>query len=236
MRRFLLTSIFLSIPAWPQPAQQQAQPPIVVKVVEMPPTPPKGFLDYLQELGPVIAASVAVCVWWNQRHLQKQHLKQSLFDRRYKVYEAVISASIGLLNTNLTQSQFNPLFFGTVPAEFLFDDDEDVRELIDRVKGLCREIEHESGLLQLCRTDSFGDPSGGTSVAKAGRTLLDKKRELSRVCESGGSDSANQVFRRYLRLYEEPWYIRLKNGYVRLKTGAEKWMASQDRQRNSRCE
>ena len=37
MRRFLLTLTVLSISGWSQPLQQQAQPPIVVKV-EMPPT------------------------------------------------------------------------------------------------------------------------------------------------------------------------------------------------------
>ena len=61
MRRFLLVLTFFSFAGWSQPAQQQAQPPIVVKV-EMPPTPRRDFIGYLQALGPLIAACVAVGV------------------------------------------------------------------------------------------------------------------------------------------------------------------------------
>jgi len=48
MRRFLLLLTLFSVPGWSQaPAQQVAQPPIVVKV-EMPPAPrrPKHFTTY----------------------------------------------------------------------------------------------------------------------------------------------------------------------------------------------
>jgi hypothetical protein len=88
MLRKLLVLTFISFAGWSQPAQPQAQAPIVVKV-EMPPTPHGDFLGYLQALGPLIAACVAVGVALTQRHLQKQQLKQNLFEKRFAVYEAI---------------------------------------------------------------------------------------------------------------------------------------------------
>ena len=70
MRRVLPALTAICFAGWSQPAQPQAQPPIVVKV-EMPQT----SRHYLQEFGPLIAALVAVGVALMQRHLQKQHLR-----------------------------------------------------------------------------------------------------------------------------------------------------------------
>jgi hypothetical protein len=55
----------------------------------MPPTPRRDFLGYLQALGPLTAALTALGVGFMQWHLQKQHLKQNRFDRRYRVYSGV---------------------------------------------------------------------------------------------------------------------------------------------------
>jgi hypothetical protein len=57
MRRVLLVLTALTIAGWSQPAQQQAQTPMVVKV-EMPSTPNRDFIGYLQALGPLIAVGV----------------------------------------------------------------------------------------------------------------------------------------------------------------------------------
>ena len=51
MRRLLLVLTFLSLVGWSQPAQPQAQPPIVVRV-ETPPAPPRDAIGLLQALGP----------------------------------------------------------------------------------------------------------------------------------------------------------------------------------------
>ena len=89
MRQFLLTFTVLSILGGSQPAPQQpSTQPIVVKV-EMPPTQHRGFLDYLQSLGPLIAASVAVGTALMQYYLQRQQMKQQLFDKRFTVYRTV---------------------------------------------------------------------------------------------------------------------------------------------------
>ena len=50
MRRLFLILTVLSISAWSQPAPAPAQQPIVVQV-QMPPTPHRDFLGYLQSLG-----------------------------------------------------------------------------------------------------------------------------------------------------------------------------------------
>ena len=68
MRRILLVLTFMSFAAWSQPAQQQAQAPIAVKV-ETPPPPPKTLPNYLQQFGPLLAACVAVGVAFMQRYL-----------------------------------------------------------------------------------------------------------------------------------------------------------------------
>lgn len=88
MRRSFLILTALTISAWAQPGPQQAAPPIVVQF-QMPPTPHRDFFGYLQSLGPLIAACVAVGVALMQRHLQKQQLKQNLFEKRFAVYEAI---------------------------------------------------------------------------------------------------------------------------------------------------
>src|SRR5260370_3004769 len=85
MRRFLVMLTVIGLSGWSQPAPQQPQPPIAVKV-ETPPTPPKGFLEYLQGLGPLIAASRAVGVAGAHYRLQRQLQKQDLFDKRFKCY------------------------------------------------------------------------------------------------------------------------------------------------------
>ena len=125
MRRFFLLLAFLSFSAWAQPpASQQAQQPIVVKV-EMPPTPHRDFLGYLQSLGPLIAACVAVGVALMQRHLQRQQQTQTLFDKRFKVYESTIAYLTNILQ--LDGKTDIPLYqefrTNTDPSEFMFGSD-----------------------------------------------------------------------------------------------------------------
>lgn len=89
----------------------------------MPPTPPKGIRDLLRDFGPLIAASVAVGVWLNQRHLQKQHLKQNLFEKRWKVYAAIQDYLMALLSTGEMDlsSTYGQFRHDTDPGEVLFN-------------------------------------------------------------------------------------------------------------------
>jgi len=121
MRRFLLILTVLSISAWAQSAPQQVQPPTAVKL-ETPPTPPRDFLGYLQSLGPLIAACVAVGVAGVQYSLQRQSQKQDLFEKRFKVYTSV-EAYLTAVNVEDTESKENlyPGFAVAIRhAEYLF--------------------------------------------------------------------------------------------------------------------
>jgi hypothetical protein len=104
MRRLFLILTVLSVPCWSQAAQQPAQPPTVVKVVELPPPPPRDFLGYLQALGPLIAAfiaaSVAVGVGVMQYYLQTKRAKQDLFDKRFEVYKGTLDFIVTLLKAH----------------------------------------------------------------------------------------------------------------------------------------
>src|SRR5271157_5328725 len=120
MRRFLLTFTLISFPGFSQPTQQQAQPPIVVHV-QMPPTLHRDFLGYLQSLGPLIAASVAVGVGLMQWYLQKQHLKQNLFEKRWKVYAGVHDYLMAVYMTQgMQDTPYDQFCRDTAPGEFLF--------------------------------------------------------------------------------------------------------------------
>ena len=140
MRPVLLVLTFVCCTGWSQPAQQQAQPPIVVKV-EMPPTPQRDFLGYLQALGPLIAALVAVGVGLMQWHLQKEHLKQQMFAKRFLVYSAVrrfVSAVIKIQGT-VDERESGIFLLETKSAKVLFGSD--VTTFINEIE---RAIPHET--------------------------------------------------------------------------------------------
>jgi hypothetical protein len=67
MRRFLFILTILSVPGWSQPAQQPAQPPIVVKV-EMPPTNPWVHLVEIVVPGIIGAGLALFGVWLTNRN------------------------------------------------------------------------------------------------------------------------------------------------------------------------
>jgi hypothetical protein len=118
MRRCLLVVTIISFAGWSQPPLQRADSPIVVRV-EMPPTPRKGVLDYLQEFGPLIAACVAVGVGLMQWHLQRRHLKQNLFEKRWKVYTAVQEYLAAILREE-ESDPYRQFRRDTDPGELLF--------------------------------------------------------------------------------------------------------------------
>src|SRR5260370_3027724 len=55
----------------------------------MPTSHIRDWIDYLQAFAPSIAACVAACVGLTQWYLQRQNLKQQLFEKRFRVYEKV---------------------------------------------------------------------------------------------------------------------------------------------------
>jgi hypothetical protein len=209
MRRILLVLTFMSFAAWSQPAQPQVQAPIVVKV-EMP-TPHRDFLGYLQALGPLIAACVAVGVGLSQWAIQRKHLAHSLFDKRFKIYTAVSEYLPRAIDGRIHPALADFLL-DTAHAEFLFG--QDITDLFGEIHQnsiklavVQREIqeylnakhEFETGL-----TNDF-DPLPNTM-----QTLSSRKTELL-AWFIKTQEHRNDLFRDYLHLGAAlPWYARLE--------------------------
>ena len=96
----------------------------------MPPAPHRDFLGYLQSLGPLIAACVAVGVGTTQWVLQKQHQKQNLYEKRWKVYRSIPTYWRNLVENKgepplearqqlLTELSHATFLFGPEVVEFL---------------------------------------------------------------------------------------------------------------------
>jgi hypothetical protein len=176
MRRFLLTLTLLSFSGLSQPAQQQAQPPIVVKL-EMPPTSHRDRIDLLEAFGPPIAAVVALIIGLTQLWLQREQLKQDLFDKRYKVYALTRDFAVNALRVGIGGDEaINTFSNGTAHAEFLFH--KDVLEFIGSIKDISR------ALAPVQAADVTGTSSLHHDL---------KLRMLRKI------DSMNAVFRPYLR-------------------------------------
>lgn len=221
MRRLFLTLTVLSIPVWSQPAQQlAAQAPIVVQV-QMPPTPPRDVLGYLQALGPLIAVTVAVGVAFMQRHIQKKQLNQSIYDKRFTVYR-----SVPTYWRNLIESKGEPpvharqQFLSDLShATFLFGPE--VVQFLDEYYGVTEKYCNAFERLRNERASPFA--RSGDEVA-AVRKELDFQAGIKKT----------EVFRPYLQIYKPPLHIRLKTAITRLKTKLDEWIADEDRQLNSR--
>ena len=181
MQRLLLVLTAISFLGWTQPAQLPAQPPIAVKV-EVPPTPDRGFLGYLQSLGPLIAASVAVSVAGVQYRLQRQSQKQDLFDKRFTVYTTV-EGYLTAVNTDDRESKekrYGQFAVAARHAEFLFGPE--VRAFIDAFLALDLDRKsHREGDDEWC-----------------GATL-----ELTRRL----TDDVDPVFRPYLQLHQQQCWL-----------------------------
>lgn len=82
MRRFLLTLTFITISAWSQPAQQQAQQPLVVRVQ----TPPNVWMHLAELVLPGIIgfAGALIAVWFTQRHQRQLELHKAELAAKYK--------------------------------------------------------------------------------------------------------------------------------------------------------
>jgi len=213
MRRIFILAALITAVWSQQPAPAPPQPPIVVQV-QMPPTPHRDFLGYLQSLGPLIAACVAVGVGLMQQHLQKQHLKQQMFAKRFEVYSAVrrfVSAVIKIQGTVEVKEVENVLS-ETKPAKFLFGSE--VTTFISEIERSIRpEIHHVMGEYEIVQyvsptdTDITGDPL---------RTFTDWGRRVE------------VVFGPYLDLQPAslPWYARLEAYMERLADSNEQRLKS----------
>jgi hypothetical protein len=73
----------LSVPGWSQPAQQPAQPPLVVKV-EMPPTNPWTHLAEPVVPGIIGFLSAIIAVWLTQRNQRRLEFHKAELAAKYK--------------------------------------------------------------------------------------------------------------------------------------------------------
>jgi hypothetical protein len=181
----------------------------------MPPTPHRDFLGYLQALGPLIAACAAVGVGVTQWLLQKQHLKQNLFDKRYKVYAAIDTFLTSVINVDgaMDGKAVRALRFETAHAEFLFG-----KDVIDFIGMI---FQHSMDLAVIkARIDRhvaeyhrFRSGESSTFDVPEGELLTELTKSHAQLMEwiITAQVQCNEVFRSDLLLHHErPWYSRLK--------------------------
>jgi nicotinamide riboside kinase len=221
MRRSFLILTAISFSALSQPAQQ-AQPPLVVQV-QMPPTPRKGSLDYFQEFGPLLAAVAAVTVAVMQWYLQKQHLKQNLFDKRYSIYAAVDAFLTNVLNANgaMDEHAVNTFRLETAHAEFLFG--KDVTDFLGLIHSKAMDLAIVKA--QIDRSVEAhrrfqGGESDSAPMEEALAELLESHTDLI-MWIAAAQQERNNVFRSLQLHHERPWYSRLK-------AKLDHWMDSAD--------
>jgi hypothetical protein len=200
MHRILLILTVLTLAARSQPSQPQAQPPIVVQV-QMPPTPQRDFIGYLQALGPLIAVVVAVSVAFMQWHIQKQNLRQQRFAKRFEVYQAVCRFLPTLANAHgkFQRIEYDNFRTGISPAKFLFGPD--VTNFIHDIHPPERvDVDAGSyGELRWLDVKKLSDPPGLDGDDDAQLKVEETFEHLERRAES--------VFGPYLNLHSDQGWI-----------------------------
>lgn len=197
MRRFLLVFTFTCFAGWSQPAQQQAQSPVVVQV-QMPPAPQRDFLGYLQGLGPLIAACVAVGVAMMQYAIQRHSQKQDLFEKRFQIYKAADDFVSDTMHRDCKpdRESYRRFQHATDPARFLFG--ADVLEALQWIRDQAGKFATESDV----PVDTIDN------LTEAQRQVVPMFRAAAFSIQW---DKRKAVFWRYLQLqHNEPWYVRLE--------------------------
>jgi hypothetical protein len=94
----------------------------------------RDWIDYLLAFAPFLAICVAVSVALMQAYLQRQSLKQHLFEKRFEVYKAVREYMEFVVHSNgcLDLTLYDSFKSQTAPAKFLFG--ADVQFIIDDIK------------------------------------------------------------------------------------------------------
>jgi hypothetical protein len=110
----------------------------------------RDWIDFLEALGPLIAAAAAAFIGAVQWSLQRKQLKQELFDKRFRIYAAVTDF---LGEASVCYGKIDPdayrRFKGAVgPAKFLFRPEVNtfITQASDLVLDLKRSHERYDGL------------------------------------------------------------------------------------------
>ena len=157
----------------------------------------RDWIDYLQALAPSIAVVVAIGVGVMQAYLQRQHLKQQLFEKRYMVFESV-SLAVGILTglNAFDPSRIHRFPGDVVNAAYLFG--KDINEFIRRLIALSRKHVRAYRIAGAEHYDNL-------DYALVGQELKTILHELF-----GSGATICDVFRPYLVLHHEtPWIYRL---------------------------
>jgi hypothetical protein len=142
----------------------------------------RDWVDFLEAIGPLVAVLVAIGVGLTQSYLQRQQLKQDLFEKRFAIYAFVKEYLTGAV---LGDRELNPNFVNkTRPAEFLFGPE--VLTFIDEAHTLA---------MTLASHREEDDEWAEATLKGVERTAYDE---------------FERVFRPYLQLHqEESWIARL---------------------------
>ena len=223
MRRILLVLTFMSFAAWSQPAQQQAQAPIAVKV-ETPPPPPKTLPNYLQQFGPLLAACVAVGVAFMQRYPTKATVEAEPFEKRWDVYRDLGSH----INTIVHQTSQNSPDWSKLldpidqmeHAQFLFG--KEVVRFICELASTQLKAQLDLTALQdyVASTPKLSDGTPASLTADHGYLKLKASHTETLATLNRLSLERRTIFEPYLQLHY--W----ENPVVRLINRANGWMRS----------
>jgi hypothetical protein len=87
--------------------------------------PHRDWIDLLEAFGPVIAVIAVIVIGALQVRLQRQQVRQDLFDKRYMVYAAVDAFLTSLISADgaLEEGAIESFRVKTAHAEFLFGTD-----------------------------------------------------------------------------------------------------------------
>lgn len=207
MRRFLLVFTVITFSGWSQPAQPQAQPPIVVKV-EMPPTNP--WLRMVELLVPgIIGAGIALLGVWltnknnaatneaNREHaLDIEGIKAKIaaeaksrdnrWEFRKDVYVRIITSVVGLIDGYAVIKASRRLLQPTMSDEGMQELNETHRNAHSDLALKVSEFHISAALAPIATADLIIRPfleadvfHGGTDYPEYDTTLQSRLNELS---------------------------------------------------------
>lgn len=172
----------------------------------MPSPHTRDLTDYAVAFAPFLAVLVAISVAAMQYYLQKQHLKQQLFERRFQVYSAVREFLSHALRgyAPLDNDAYQRFYLETRPAKFLFGSD--VADFIREIRnGISHEENDGGAIVRYVEPDDADNPDDPlTTLMKWGH-------------------QAEVTFGRYLRVHHDRWWL------ARLKARLDEWMESEER-------
>jgi hypothetical protein len=163
---------------------------------------------HIQTLVSACGVLIALCVWLTQAYLQKQHLRQNLYDKRFRVFYAIQKVLREPDAPKKAKELLGQLEREAAEASFLFGPE--IHVLLSDVDDVLRELRCADSAIE----------SGGPSKDDISAIL--KWLALSARTET--------LFRPYLQLHHE------QNWLARSIARANHWMDSADSLMKSRYE